>query len=115
MRNRFVQIALSVVLLGLLIQIVLVAPSHIRDSETKASLMPTDLAARGAKLAHEEMGPSGTAQRAENTVDQSMKSMHMVETHEGGKEWELWSDRASSLKAKEVLELEGVKTIFYSD
>jgi LPS export ABC transporter protein LptC len=41
--------------------------------------------------------------------------MHMIETQEGRKEWELWSDKATSLKAKELLQLETVKAIFFSD
>src|SRR6185312_13276597 len=97
MRNRFVQIALSVALLGLLIQIVLIAPSQIRDAETKASLMPSpELDVSGTKMAHE----AESKVRDQNEVDQSMNGMHMIETQEGKKEWELWSDKATSLKAK---------------
>jgi LPS export ABC transporter protein LptC len=48
-------------------------------------------------------------------VDQSINGMHMIETHEAAKEWELWSDRAVSLKAQEKLELEKVKAKFFSD
>jgi LPS export ABC transporter protein LptC len=102
MKNRLVQIALSLAFLGLLIQIVLIAPSQIRDSETKAAVIPTPELGKATETNHE------------NDVDQSMKGMHMIETQEGGKEWEMWADKATSLKAKEVLELEVVKTIFFS-
>jgi LPS export ABC transporter protein LptC len=106
MRNRFVQIALSLALLGLLIQIVLVAPSQIRDAETKAALLPApDIsgAAESKELAKD------------NNVDQSLKGMHMIETQEGSKAWELWSDKATSLKNKELLQLETVKAVFFSN
>ncbi|HMN67427.1 MAG TPA: LPS export ABC transporter periplasmic protein LptC [Bdellovibrionales bacterium] len=97
MRNRFVQIGLSVALLLLLIQVVLIAPSQIRDAETKAALIPT---------------PSLSQNDA---VDQSLQGMHMIETHEGKKEWEIWADQAVSLKAKELLRLQAVKSIFFSE
>jgi LPS export ABC transporter protein LptC len=96
MRNRLIQIALSLAFMGLLIQVVLIAPSQIRDVDTKASVIPA-------------------AAEPQNGVDQSINGMHMIETHEAAKEWELWSDRAVSLKAQEKLELEKVKAKFFSD
>jgi LPS export ABC transporter protein LptC len=96
MRNRLIQIALSLAFVGLLIQVVLIAPSRIRDVETKAGVMPAPAEPLGG-------------------VDQSINGMHMIETHEAAKEWELWSDRAVSLKAQEKLELEKVKAKFFSD
>jgi LPS export ABC transporter protein LptC len=103
MRNRLIQIALSLAFMGLLIQVVLIAPSQIRDVDTKASVMPT-----ADSLAKTENGVA-------SGVDQSINGMHMIETHEAAKEWELWSDRAVSLKAQEKLELEKVKAKFFSD
>ena len=97
MRNRLVQIALSVGLLALLIQVVLIAPSQIRDADSKAAVLPT---------------PDLTKDEG---VDQSIKDMHMIETQDGGKEWELWSDRARSLNAQELLELDAVRATFYAD
>ena len=107
MQNRFVQIALGLVLLGILIQIVLIAPSQIRDGETKAAV---------PSATPEESGDNESKEIAKDSnVDQSLKGMHMIETQEGRKEWELWSDKATSLKAKELLQLDSVKTIFFSD
>src|SRR6185437_4491787 len=101
MKNRIVQIALSLAFLGLLVQIVLIAPSQIRDSQTQAALEPLpDLSPKSA---------------ANDGVDQSLKGMHMIETQDGGKEWELWSETAVSLKAREILQLEKVKAVFFSD
>jgi LPS export ABC transporter protein LptC len=104
MKNRIVQVFLSVALLALVVQIVLIAPRQIRDSESRAALMPTPEFDR-------TQGPAGNP----NGVDQSMGAMHMIETQEGRKEWELWSDKAISLKAQDILELESVKAIFFSD
>lgn len=97
LRNRLVQIALSVAFVLLVIQIVLVAPSQIRDAEQRAALMPAPKIDGGSE------------------IDQSMNGMHMIETQEGRKEWELWSDKATSLKAKDLLQLEMVKAVFFSD
>ncbi len=106
MKNRLVQIALSLALLGLLIQIVLVAPSQIRDSATKASIIP--------ELSSEQLALE-KSQQDKNAIDQSINGMHMIETQDGRREWELWSGKANSIKAKELWELEDVKTIFFSD
>lgn len=97
MRSRLIQIALSVAFLLLVIQVVLVAPSQIRDAEQRAALLPVPPVTTGSE------------------VDQSMNDMHMIETHEGAKEWELWSDKATSLKARELLQLETVKAVFFSN
>lgn len=97
MQNRLIQIGLSVALGAILVQMVLIAPSQIRDAEHKAALLPT---------------PEMT--NAEG-VDQSMRGLHMIETREGAKEWELWSEQAISIKAKELLELDVVRAIFFSD
>lgn len=107
MKNRLVQIALSCALLGLFIQIVLVAPSQIRDAEIKAAMLPSP----GIEG---ELLPKNTP-AASSEIDQSMGGMHMIETQEGQKEWELWSDKATGMKGKEVFELTKVKTIFFSE
>jgi LPS export ABC transporter protein LptC len=113
MRNRFVQIALSLGLLGLLIQIVLIAPSQIRDSETKAAVLPApDLSGSSTASGNDKYAKEVAR---DSNVDQSINGMHMIETREGGKEWELKADKARSLKAKELLELEVVNAIFFAD
>jgi LPS export ABC transporter protein LptC/lipopolysaccharide transport protein LptA len=103
MRNRFVQIGLSLGFLLLLIQVVLIAPSQIRDSQRG------DAATIAAAL------PTTELTKSNNGVDQSLKDMHMIETHEGQKEWELWATRAVSTKGNEVLELDAVRAVFFSD
>jgi LPS export ABC transporter protein LptC/lipopolysaccharide transport protein LptA len=108
-RNRLVQIALSIALLVLLIQVVLIAPSRIRDSsaENTASAIPALSAAKpqGATAVPGEPGD----------VDKTIAGMHMIETQEGSKIWELRADKAVSFKSRDLLELETVKAIFFSD
>ncbi|MGE4131067.1 MAG: LPS export ABC transporter periplasmic protein LptC [Bdellovibrionales bacterium] len=97
MKARLLQFALTAAFVVLLVQVVLIAPSHIRDAEHQAALIPAP-------------PPPPSAE-----VDQSMNGMHMIETQDGKKEWELWSEKARSLKAKELLELDMVKAILFSD
>ena len=97
MRNRVVQIGLSLALLVLLVQVVLIAPGQIRDAETKAAILPAP-----------EL-PKSTG------IDQSIQGMHMIETQDGRKEWELWADQAVSIKAKEIFELTAVRAIFFTN
>lgn len=109
MKNRLIQIGLSVALLVLLIQVVLIAPSMIRDSEKEnaASALPAP-SLNAPDLSAAMPGAPGE-------VDQTMDGMHMTGTQEGTKEWELWSEKALSFKAKESWELEQVKAVFFSD
>lgn len=95
MRNRLVQFGLGLGLLGLLVEVTLIAPRQIRDAENRPAPVP------GAP--------------PKNDVDQSMNGMHMIETQEGRKEWELWSNQAKSLKVQEVLELKKVRALFFSE
>lgn len=107
MRDKLIQIGLSVAMLVLMIQVVLIAPNQIRDAESKAAVVSvTEVQAPN---------PITGAGAGDGAIDQSMKGMHMIETHEGAKEWELWAEKARSLKAKDLLELEKVKAIFFTD
>ena len=103
-RNKLVQITLGVVLLGILIQVVLIAPKQIRDSAHDAN--------HASGTNSPDVNPSATGQ---NDIDQTMNGMHMIETQEGAKEWEVWATKAVSFKVKERLELEAVKVVFFSE
>ncbi len=99
MQKRIIQIVLSLAFFALLIQVVLIAPTRIRDVDTTAAVAPVPV----------------NSVPVDGTVDQSIKGMHMLETQEGAKEWELWADQAVSLKSKDMLQLQKVKAIFFSD
>jgi LPS export ABC transporter protein LptC/lipopolysaccharide transport protein LptA len=104
-RNRLIQIGLAVLLALVLVEAILLAPGQVRDLKEAATDQSGE--ARNNDL------PLSNA--AEEGVDQSMRGMHMIETHDGAKEWELWSDKATSLKAKDMLQLEKVKANFFSE
>lgn len=63
-------------------------------------------------------GPtSAPAQAAEmqQNVEQSMSGLHMIEAQAGEKEWELWSENATSYKDTGELKLQKVKALFFAD
>lgn len=87
--GRYILAFLFVVLIG---QIVLFSPQRVdREVEDKTEApMPAD-------------------------VEQSMQGVHLIETSQGKKEWELWADKAVSLKDKDSWSLEKVKATFFGD
>ncbi len=97
LRNRITQILLSVGFVVLVVQVVLIAPNEVKDVDSRASVIPTP-----------DMG-------AHSDMDQSMSGIHMIETQEGKKEWELWSEQAVSLKTKDQLQLKQPKSIFFAE
>jgi LPS export ABC transporter protein LptC len=96
MKRNLLQIILGLALFGVVIQVIIVSPHAVKDAEKQSE--------------------AGDAQKAlkQDGVDQSLQGMHMIETQEGGKEWELWSDKADRLRDKELLKLDQVKAIFFS-
>jgi LPS export ABC transporter protein LptC len=95
MKRNLLQALLGLALIGIVVQVVLVAPHAIKDAEVVAPKVESTL-------------------NADGRADQSLAGMHMIETQEGGKEWELWSDLAERLKDKEILKLSHVKAIFFA-
>lgn len=103
MKRNLLQALLGLALFGVVIQVVLIAPHAVKDREANK---PTPTGAPTEASSSDEAAPGG--------IDQSLQGMHMIETQEGGKEWELWSDKADRLKEKDLLKLQTVKTIFFA-
>jgi len=102
MKRNLLQALLGLALFGVVLQVILVAPHAVRDHEAE-------------KPASSPATPgSPTADGANNSVDQSLQGMHMIETQQGGKEWELWADKADRIKDKDLLKPTKVKTIFFA-
>lgn len=102
MKRNLLQALLGLALFGVVVQVILVAPHAVRDHEADKPASSPDQQANAT--------PDG----AGNGIDQSLQGMHMIETQEGGKEWELWSDKAERIKEKDLLKLTKVKTIFFA-
>lgn len=87
--GRFI---LGLLFLVLVVEIVIIAPRSIRDS---VELPPPS-------------NPKPT-----HPVEQVMQEAHLVETRDGGKEWELWAGEAIRYKLKDNLALNRVKVVFF--
>jgi LPS export ABC transporter protein LptC len=96
MKRNLLQALLGLALLGVVVQVILVAPRVVRDSDEKVPQ------------------PQPSTAAANESVDQSLQGMHTIETQQGGKEWELWSDKADRIKEKDLLRLQGVKILFFA-
>jgi LPS export ABC transporter protein LptC/lipopolysaccharide transport protein LptA len=97
-------------MLGLMVQIVLIAPSQIRDAENKAAILPSP-----SDTSADSSGDLGVPGARNGKPVQSIQGMRMIETQEGRKEWELQSDKATRDLSKSLLNLENVKAVFFSD
>lgn len=51
---------------------------------------------------------------SEMAGDQKMSQIHMLETREGNKDWELWSNHAKSLPEDQLVILNGVNSLFHA-
>lgn len=100
MKRNLLQALLALALFGVMIQVILVAPRAVRDHQAEKADKPQEA---------ESPSPGETS-----GVDQSLQSMHMIETQQGGKEWELWSEKADRIKEKDLLKLKQVKTVFFA-
>lgn len=93
---RWTRIALAILLLFLFIQILIFAPKDL-DS-----------------LLGDEKKPEVT-KPAENSAEQKMGGVHLVESRSGSRDWELFARGAEGYEGKNVWALEQMKVIFYSE
>lgn len=84
---------LGLLIVLLVVEILVVAPRDVDQSESEA-------------VKDEPQEPA-------SGIEQLMRGAHLVETREGEKEWELWSDTATSYKQKAQWSLQTVKTQFF--
>jgi LPS export ABC transporter protein LptC len=65
-------------MLGIVVEILVIAPQKIEKSK--------------------DISMDAEIPKVSNSTDQVMKGVHLVETQENGKDWELWSEKASNFK-----------------
>ena len=92
--KRYGRWLLGGLLLILVIEIVIVAPEAVNEDQSGVE---------GEEV--ESTGPN-------DLVQQAMQGVHLIETSEGQKEWELWADEALAFKSEQQWTLENVKAIF---
>lgn len=86
----FYKYALPLFLLGIIVEILIIAPTQIDQNKNIST-----------EAEYPQVDP--------NTKEQMMTGVHLLETHENGKDWELWSERASNLREDGSWVLENVK------
>ena len=85
--------------LAVLFQLMVILPLSVDDKESE--------------VVEESAKPPPQARSADSPGDQKMSRIHMLETREGAKDWELWSDNARSVPEDEVVILNGVDSLFH--
>lgn len=90
-----------------LVQLLIILPMTIDDTSSPVSTSTSE------PEGQEEAAPTGSAPAAGLAGDQRMSEIHMLETREGRKDWELWSDQARSLPEEQLVVLNGVKSVFH--
>jgi LPS export ABC transporter protein LptC/lipopolysaccharide transport protein LptA len=90
-------LVLAVLFLILVVEIVIMAPRDLNDNKAQ----------------------SETTEQADiskdDKIQQQMDGVHVVESKNDQKEWELWADRATGFRADQDLTLNNVKAIFFGD
>ena len=85
---------LALFLVGLVVEVLLIAPEDLANFSEK------ELATQGSDDAE---------------ADQIMSDVHLVETADGKREWELWADRALGFKGRGTWNVEKVRVVFFSE
>ncbi len=98
------KLILSLLLMTLMVEIIVFAPRNLDEKTHESQSHP---------LMADENKTSSTPEE-DGLVEQRMQGAHLVETKEGGKEWELWAASAISYKDKSSWSLQGVKTKIFS-
>jgi LPS export ABC transporter protein LptC len=94
------QYVLSLLFLLLIAEMVVFSPSELRDKKVDSL---TDL-----QMDKKVEGASAD-------IEQAMHAVHVIETKNESKEWELWADAAVGFRDQDNLELKKVKAKFFSD
>lgn len=104
-RSRYTAWLLILLFAVIFIELILIAPGYLNKPSEQESAAP-----RKKSIARSEPGEPLADQ-----FTQSMRGVHVVEAKNDKREWELWSDVASTFKNTGNLALETVKTKFFGD
>ena len=87
---------LALLFLILVVQIVILAPRDLNEKKAPENVEQTDIS-------------------KDDRIQQQMDGVHVVESKNDEKEWELWADRATGFRADQDLSLNKVKAVFFGD
>lgn len=93
--SRYASYILSALVVLLVMQIVVFAPQGVNESN-RSSTVPA-------------------LPQPEGEVEQAMRGVHLVETRDGGREWELWADEAVAFRSRSLWQLKQVKVVLFAE
>jgi LPS export ABC transporter protein LptC len=96
--KRYSTYVLTSLLVLLIIEIIIVAPTDIEEK----------------KIESQQEAGNGEELNDKDNIEQQIKSMHVVETSEELKSWELWAELATGFRRSNQLTLDIVKADFFS-
>jgi LPS export ABC transporter protein LptC len=92
--TRIKNLIFVLLLTFLFVEVLVIFPSYLEDIESDPI-------------------PAPTAKQA-NSAEQKMEGVHLVESRQGARDWELFSERAEAFESKNMWELLKVKVQFYN-
>lgn len=104
------QFILSILFLAIVIEFILVGPTEIKDQFHQAIGRPATKAIKNNELVNEKI-----LDKKDEQVQQAMAGIHVIETKNENKEWELWAENAIGLKMQGDLTLQDIKASFFAD
>jgi LPS export ABC transporter protein LptC/lipopolysaccharide transport protein LptA len=93
--SRYAGYFLAVLVFVLVVQMVVFAPQNVNESR-------------------QDENPTPAAQNPAD-VEQAMRGVHLVETSEGTREWELWAEEAVAFKSRNLWQLKEVRVILFAE
>ncbi len=102
---------LFVFCISILVQLLIIMPLTVEDTSDLEISPVAEESIRKEQNKDEPVRPEDAI--AEMGGDQRMSQIHMLETREGEREWELWSDHAKSIPEDQLVVLDGVNSLFH--
>jgi LPS export ABC transporter protein LptC len=107
--RRITQTVLALLFFALVVEVILISPTEVPDKSPTAGT--TIEATVQPKIENEKSAISDDPSQ----VQQQMEGVHVVETRNENKEWEMWANRAVGFKTQGDLAVNTVKASFFAD
>jgi len=107
--RRITQTLLALLFFALVIEVVLISPNEVPDQSKVGG------ATAGVEGEVKEKNANSAISDDPSQVQQQMEGVHVVETRNENKEWEMWANRAVGFKTQGDLSVNNVRASFFSD
>src|SRR5262245_40983573 len=95
--SRYAGYFLAVLVFVLVVQFAVLAPQNVNESR------------------HEDAGGPAPEVQTPADVEHDMRGAHVVETREGKRDWELWSESALAFKSRNLWRLKEVRIKLFAE